>query len=463
MTGGLWGPMTSSSLRTFRRAAGLVVATAMVCFAGTAVFHATTSTNRDLGSVSKVALNQPLVGIAATPSGNGYWLAAADGGIFTFGDAKYLGSASRHRLSAPIVGIAATPSGKGYWLAGADGGIFTYGDARFFGSTGKHKLAAPIVGIARTHSGNGYWLAARDGGIFTFGDARYLGSMGGHALGAPVVGIAATRSGNGYWLATRSGGVYHFGDAQFAGSAGRGLSVPIVGIARQKSGDGYWLAGADGTTLAFGSAHPYGTEFAVGASPVGSGNNSVVTITGSPKGGYWVASAHGTVGASTSQLAAKPSLKATGWIAYQLFQRMNIERKARHMAPFAWNRLLSQRATSWARTLLATSQFKHQDLGSIANAAGGAFEEVGENLFSGTGGAADAGTAHVALMNSPDHRANMLLRQGQLVGIAALCSHHELMVVEDFAIKMGAPLPPPAQPIPSLLPIAAPSQGGASC
>jgi hypothetical protein len=37
------------------------------------------------------------------------------------------------------------------------------------------------------------------------------------------------------------------------------------------------------------------------------------------------------------------------------------------------------------------------------------------------------------------------------------------MVVEDFAIKMGAPLPPPGQPIPPALPIAQPGQGGAGC
>lgn len=32
-------------------------------------------------------------------------------------------------LDAPIVGIAATPTGKGYWLVGADGGVFAHGDA----------------------------------------------------------------------------------------------------------------------------------------------------------------------------------------------------------------------------------------------------------------------------------------------------------------------------------------------
>jgi hypothetical protein len=37
-------------------------------------------------------LNMPIVGMAATATGNGYWLVASDGGIFTFGDAHFHGS-----------------------------------------------------------------------------------------------------------------------------------------------------------------------------------------------------------------------------------------------------------------------------------------------------------------------------------------------------------------------------------
>ena len=35
-------------------------------------------------------LNRPIVGMAATPDGKGYWLVASDGGIFAFGDAALL-------------------------------------------------------------------------------------------------------------------------------------------------------------------------------------------------------------------------------------------------------------------------------------------------------------------------------------------------------------------------------------
>ena len=73
------------------------------------------------------------------------------------------------------MGLAATPTGKGYWLVAADGGIFAFGDATFHGSTGHLTLNQPITGMAPTPTGNGYWLVARDGGIFAFGDAPFLG------------------------------------------------------------------------------------------------------------------------------------------------------------------------------------------------------------------------------------------------------------------------------------------------
>jgi len=74
-------------------------------------------------------------------------------------------------LHAPIVGMATTPSGGGYWMTAADNGVFTYGDATFHGSMGGTHLNQPIVGMASTPDDKGYWLVAKDGGIFAFGDA----------------------------------------------------------------------------------------------------------------------------------------------------------------------------------------------------------------------------------------------------------------------------------------------------
>ena len=78
---------------------------------------------------------------------------ASDGGIFAFGDAGFYGSTGGMHLNRPIVGMAATPSGNGYWLVASDGGIFAFGDAAFHGSTGGMHLNQPIVGMAADATG----------------------------------------------------------------------------------------------------------------------------------------------------------------------------------------------------------------------------------------------------------------------------------------------------------------------
>jgi hypothetical protein len=110
-------------------------------------------------------------------------------GIFAFGDAAFYGSTGGVALVKPIVGMAATPGGAGYWMVASDGGIFAFGDAGFYGSTGAIKLAKAIVDMAATPTGEGYWLVAEDGGVFTFGNAAYRGSAGGMKLNGRVVDL----------------------------------------------------------------------------------------------------------------------------------------------------------------------------------------------------------------------------------------------------------------------------------
>ncbi len=162
----------------------------------------------------------------------GYWLVATDGGIFAFGNAGFHGSTGAMRLNQPIVGMAHTPSAQGYWLVASDGGIFTFGDAVFHGSTGNIRLNQPIVGMAPTPSGRGYWMVASDGGIFSFGDATFFGSTGAMRLNKPIVSMAATGDSAGYWLVASDGGIFSFGDAVFVGSCGAfRLNQPVRGMA----------------------------------------------------------------------------------------------------------------------------------------------------------------------------------------------------------------------------------------
>ena len=260
-----------------------------------------------LAVVATGAGTGPSAAAAVPPSPQGYILAAADGGVFTFGR-TFHGSAAGIHLRAPIVGIASTAADGGYWLVAADGGVFAFGDARFFGSLGGVTLNRSIVGIAATPDGGGYWLVGADGGVFAFGDARFFGSMAGAHVLAPFVGMASTRDGGGYRLLTESGEVFSFGDGLAAGdppavqapSPGRYVAIarilisdrgvvmttsdgvlsdfdpknascnsyldapppmnaPVVGVAAASAWCSQWLAGSDGGVFTNGGQPFHGS------------------------------------------------------------------------------------------------------------------------------------------------------------------------------------------------------------
>jgi hypothetical protein len=216
------------------------------------------TTEGDTAQLLDVPASAPVVGIAPAPAG-GVWIAASDGGVFADGNARFHGSLGRIRLNAPVVGIAATPDGGGYWLVASDGGVFAFGDARFHGSLGKVHLNSPVVGVASSADGGGYWLVASDGGVFAFGDARFGGSLGAVHLDAPIVGMAPNGRG-GYWLVASDGGVFAFRGAPFKGSmGGTRLDAAISGIAATSTGEGYWLVGSDNGIFNFGDAKFFGS------------------------------------------------------------------------------------------------------------------------------------------------------------------------------------------------------------
>ena len=214
-----------------------------------------------VGSAAGVA-KSPVVGIApAVPWG--YVLASKDGGVFAFGSAKYQGSAAG-RSTAPFVGIAMELYGTGaYRLTDNKGMIFRFGDgARDHGDLRGQTLAAPIVGIQTPAlaGADRYWLVGRDGAVYPFGDAKSYGSASAQHPNAPIVGMTPSLNGTGYWLVASDGGVFAFGDARFFGSTGNlHLNAPIVGIASTARGDGYWLVAADGGVFTFGNAQFFGS------------------------------------------------------------------------------------------------------------------------------------------------------------------------------------------------------------
>ncbi len=152
----------------------------------------TTTGTRDVSVMNPGSDSATMAGaFNVTARGNGYRLAASDGGVFSFGSSQFKGSMGGTTLNQPVVGMANSISGDGYWLVAKDGGVFSFGDAGFYGSTGNIKLNQPVVGMAAVPDAQGYWLVASDGGVFSFGAANFLGSTGGIRLNQPVVAMAA--------------------------------------------------------------------------------------------------------------------------------------------------------------------------------------------------------------------------------------------------------------------------------
>jgi hypothetical protein len=238
-----------------------------------------------------------------TTSTHGYWLVGSDGGIFSFGSARFYGSTGSLHLQRPVVGMTPTVDRGGYWLVASDGGVFSFGNAGYFGSIpglgiapagtpgAVKKLNAPVVGMVPSSDDGGYFMVASDGGVFAFGDAKFEGScpsIGG--CSGPAVAVMPDASGNGYWLVTSTGHVYTFGDATSYGAPGAQGS-PVTSAVRTPDGKGYWILFANGTVDAYGDAANLGA-------PVGQtgGQNPASAIFATSDGaGYWVASASGAV------------------------------------------------------------------------------------------------------------------------------------------------------------------------
>jgi hypothetical protein len=218
------------------------------------------------GSTGAMKLQRPVVGITPTPNQGGYWLVASDGGIFAFGNATYYGSIpgiglapagslSPKRLNAPIVGMVPSADGGGYFMVAADGGVFTFGDAKFAGSCpGIGGCSGAAVAVMPDASGNGYWLVTATGHVYAFGDAVDYGAPGPQSV--PVTSAVRTTDGGGYWILFANGTVDAYGDAlNLGGPVGAvGSSNPASAIFATSDGGGYWVASANGSVYNYGDA-----------------------------------------------------------------------------------------------------------------------------------------------------------------------------------------------------------------
>lgn len=197
----------------------------------------------DVGSfdLTGTTSEETIIALSRTSSGEGLWGFTGRGRVLPVGDASELPSSTGHAdllhldLNDGVVDSVVTEDGQGIYMVAADGGVFTLGTARFVGSVpglGLGPLNAPVVGLVPDPDGVGYWVVAADGGVFSF-EAPFRGSfpsIGGAHLNEPIVGMVAY--GDGYLQVAADGGVFNFSDRAFLGSLGADPpSSAVVAIA----------------------------------------------------------------------------------------------------------------------------------------------------------------------------------------------------------------------------------------
>ena len=117
-----------------------------------------------------------------------------------------------------------------------------------------------------------------------------------------------------------------------------------------------------------------------------------------------------------------------------LFDAANRERRDQGLPTLKWNGPLAAAARAHAKEMTRHDEVSHRlpgepGLPSRAARAGAHFTWLSENVVK----ARSAAEAHTQFIKSPAHRANLLDRDMNLIGIGAVEHGGQWFVVEDFA------------------------------
>jgi uncharacterized protein YkwD len=123
----------------------------------------------------------------------------------------------------------------------------------------------------------------------------------------------------------------------------------------------------------------------------------------------------------------------------QIFDQLNRERQKAGLAALEWNELVAEAARSHSRALAANSTVSHQFSGEPALQ-----ERIASRSVRFTVAAENVAftehleDAHLALMNSPGHRANILNPKYNAVGIGVVEQEGKIYVTQDFVFQVPA-------------------------
>ncbi|HZA83803.1 MAG TPA: CAP domain-containing protein [Actinomycetes bacterium] len=158
------------------------------------------------------------------------------------------------------------------------------------------------------------------------------------------------------------------------------------------------------------------------------------------------------------------SQSTAGTLTSDLFERLNAERRARGLPALSWDRDLARVAADWSAQMARTDNFSHRDLGAAGGLPGMAkFSALGENIAWVEGYPSMGSQLHVGWMRSAGHRANMLQRGFDSVGIGVVCSGGRAWATQNFGRLDGSNAPSMSSGTPPEEPIVATRDDGVRC
>ena len=119
---------------------------------------------------------------------------------------------------------------------------------------------------------------------------------------------------------------------------------------------------------------------------------------------------------------------------FQLFNAANQERKAQGLKPLRWNDKLVSAARNHVREMARRNAIAHEFSGEASlperiTQAGVQFSAIAENVAE----APSVARMHELWMSSPGHRANILDKDMDSLGVGVVRRNREYFAVEDFA------------------------------
>jgi len=115
-----------------------------------------------------------------------------------------------------------------------------------------------------------------------------------------------------------------------------------------------------------------------------------------------------------------------------IYAYTNASRAQYGLPALAWNGQLGCLATLWSMYLANNNTFYHRDLNAVITSPGyGGYRTLGENILKGPA-SMSAADMHIAWMNSPDHRANILSSSYSSMGIGLAYANGQVWATENF-------------------------------